>query len=264
MSEDNTPVGRSRTAYAVPTLFTVLNLLIGYYAIARSARGAFGLAALLVLFAAIFDKLDGLVARKTGTESAFGRELDSIADVVSFGVAPALISFAWGLDSVGPVGWGVSFLFLTCGSLRLARFNVQATVVDKRYFVGLPIPMAASVPMALILGHAIEHRGDAPDRPMGWLFGAELPPGPLAWGFLVVTLVVASLMVSSFRYFSFKDLSFGRQHWLWVVIGMAALLVAIVAWPSVMLPGIACGYAAHGPALWAWRTLARPSRPVAA
>lgn len=239
---DDTPAGARRTAYVLPAIFTVLNLLLGYYAIAKAVKDEVLFAAILVLVAAVLDKLDGLVARKTGTESEFGRELDSIADVVSFGVAPALVSFSWALNQVGRIGWFATFWFLTCGSLRLARFNVQSGSVDRRFFVGLPIPMAAAVPMALVISHALDH----PEAPL-------LARGPMTWMFLALLTATALLMVSNIRYHSFKDVGFGRQQRLWVVLVIALVLGSIVAWPSVVLPLLALGYAAHGPVMWVFR-----------
>jgi CDP-diacylglycerol--serine O-phosphatidyltransferase len=239
---DDTPVGARRTAYVLPAIFTVLNLLLGYYAIAKAVKGEVLVAAILVLVAAVLDKLDGLVARKTGTESDFGRELDSIADVVSFGVAPALISFAWALNQVGRIGWFATFWFLTCGSLRLARFNVQSDHADRRFFVGLPIPMAAAVPMALVISHALEHE----NAPL-------LAKGPMTWMFLALLIATALLMVSNVRYHSFKEVGFGRQQRLWVVLVIALVLGSVVAWPSMVLPLLALGYAAHGPVMWLFK-----------
>lgn len=251
---DEASPGPRKALYILPTLFTVLNLFLGYYAIAKSVRGEVAEAAFLLILSTVLDKLDGMVARKTGTESEFGRELDSLADVVSFGVAPALVAFAWGLDELGRLGWGVTFLFVTCGALRLARFNVQTTIVDRRYFVGLPIPMAAAVPMTLIYAHSLQH----PAAPL-------LARGPLTWMFLVLMATLAFLMVSSVKYFSFKDVGMARSHRLWMVLGIATAFVVIAAWPEIVLPLVAIAYAAHGPVLWAYRLLARGgARPATA
>ncbi|HEX2758673.1 MAG TPA: CDP-diacylglycerol--serine O-phosphatidyltransferase, partial [Thermoanaerobaculia bacterium] len=135
--------GVRRGVYVLPALFTAGNILCGYLSLDAAAQGAFEYAAKLVFLAAILDGLDGRVARLTGTTSAFGEQLDSLADVVSFGVAPAFLVYRWGLSGFGRAGLLVSFLFVVCGALRLARFNVQIHVVDKRWFVGLPIPSAA-------------------------------------------------------------------------------------------------------------------------
>lgn len=249
---DEIQLNPKRMLIVLPTIFTVVNLFLGYFAIARSAHGEIGLAALILIIAVVVDKADGLVARKTGTESDFGRELDSLADVVSFGVAPALVAFAWALDQLGRLGWGVTFLFVTCGALRLARFNVQTEIVDRRFFRGLPIPMAAALPMTLIFAHSQIHEDAS-------LLGKAplLEKGPLTWAFLLLMATVAFLMVSSIRYFSFKDLGPVRPHRLVTVLGTAVSLVVLITWPEYVLPAIAIAYALHGPILWAYMRLRR-------
>ena len=236
-----------RVTYLLPTLFTVLNLFLGFLAIVKAFRdesGDVGEAALLVLLSGVADKLDGLMARVTGTASDFGAELDSLADVVSFGMAPALVAFAWGLQSLGKPGLVGAFLFLACGSLRLARFNVQSGDADRRWFVGLPIPMAAAVLMSVIYGHAWMHPENQHLTNPRW-----------GWLFLALTVSCAFLMVSNLRYYAFKEISVGREHRLLVVLGFSALLVVIFAWPFVVLPAIAGAYALSGPAerLVRWR-----------
>ena len=141
----------SRGLFVLPTLFTVGNLFCGYLSIWCSIRGTFELAAILVIVAALLDGLDGRVARLTNSTSEFGEEYDSLADLVSFGVAPAVLVYSWGLSDFHRLGWMASFLFVVCGSMRLARFNIQTKVVDKRYFVGLPIPAAAGTIVTLVL-----------------------------------------------------------------------------------------------------------------
>src|SRR5258708_27312103 len=140
----------SRGAAILPSLFTTGNLFLGFWAIVRTFHGQYAEAAPLIFWAILLDVLDGRIARMTGTTSEFGAELDSLADVVSFGVAPALLIYSWGFSSLPRVGWLVAFLFVVCGALRLARFNVQKTSVDGRYFVGLPIPAAAAPVAALV------------------------------------------------------------------------------------------------------------------
>ena len=131
----------SRGLFVLPTLFTVGNLFCGYLSIWSSIRGTFDISAYLIIAAGILDALDGRIARMTHSTSAFGEQYDSLADLVSFGVAPAVLAYSWGLADFHRLAWMVSFLFVVCGSMRLARFNIQAHVVDKRYFVGLPIPV---------------------------------------------------------------------------------------------------------------------------
>src|SRR5260370_32502202 len=141
----------SRGLFLLPTLFTVGNLFCGYLSIWRSIDGNFTAAAILIIVAAVLDALDGRVARWTHSTSEFGEEYDSLADLVSFGVAPAVLAHSWGLADFQSLGWMASFLFVVCGSMRLARFNIQTKVMDKRYFVGLPIPAAAGTIAALVL-----------------------------------------------------------------------------------------------------------------
>src|SRR5246500_1602529 len=141
----------SRGLFVLPTLFTVGNLFCGYLSIWSSIRGTFEKSALLIILAAVLDALDGRVARLTHSTSEFGEEYDSLADLVSFGVAPAVLAYSWGLSDFQRLGWVGSFLFVVCGSMRLARFNIQTKIVDKRFFVGLPIPAAAGTIAALVL-----------------------------------------------------------------------------------------------------------------
>jgi CDP-diacylglycerol--serine O-phosphatidyltransferase len=146
----------SRGLFVLPTLFTVGNLFCGYLSIWNAIQGHFEWAAGLIFIAALADGLDGRVARLTNTASEFGEEYDSLADVISFGMAPAILLYFWGLSGqpdLQRLGFMVSFLFVVCGSMRLARFNIQTHIVDKRYFVGLPIPMAASVPASIVLAN---------------------------------------------------------------------------------------------------------------
>src|SRR6187549_2141726 len=138
----------------LPSLFTLGNLFCGYACVVYAMRGEFETAAPFIGFAVVLDMLDGRIARLTGTESDFGREFDSLADVISFGIAPAILSFAWGLQPLGRLGWLAGFLFLTAAAMRLARFNIQSAMGgDKRYFVGMPSPAAAAVPAATVFAY---------------------------------------------------------------------------------------------------------------
>ena len=141
----------SRGLFVLPTLFTVGNLFCGYWSIWSSIRGTFERSAVLIVLAAVLDLLDGRIARMTHSTSEFGEEYDSLADLVSFGVAPAVLVYSWGLADFERLGWVASFLFVVCGSMRLARFNIQTHVADKKYFVGLPIPAAAGTISVLVL-----------------------------------------------------------------------------------------------------------------
>lgn len=220
-----------RGIYVLPALFTAGNIFCGFLSLDASARGAFEYAAMLVFVAAAFDGIDGRVARLTGTTSAFGEQLDSLADVVSFGVAPAFLVYNWGLSAYGRAGLLVSFLFAVCGASRLARFNVQIHVVDKRWFVGLPIPSAAGALCGLI-----------------WAVPAADITDTLRPVFLGVTAALAFLMVSTFRYRSFKDLDIksrrGRLYFL-----LFAAVLALIWWlRQYALAGLLVTYAASAPA----------------
>src|SRR5919109_920855 len=152
-STDRPPRRFRRGVYHLPSMFTVGNLFCGYACIVYAMRGEFATAAPFIGFAMILDMLDGRIARMTGTSSDFGIELDSLADVISFGMAPAVLSFAWGLQPLGRLGWAVGFLFVAAAALRLARFNIQAGSVDKGSFVGTASPAAAAVPAATVFAY---------------------------------------------------------------------------------------------------------------
>ena len=214
----------------LPALFTAGNIFCGFLSLDASAKGAFETAAILIFVAAFFDGIDGRVARLTGTTSAFGEQLDSLCDVVSFGVAPAFLVYNWGLSAFGRAGLLVSFLFAVCGALRLARFNVQVHVVDKRWFVGLPIPSAAGALCGLI-----------------WAVPASELTDSLRVVFLGVTAALAFLMVSTFRYRSFKDVDVkSRRGRLYFLLFAAAL--ALIWWlRQYALAGLLATYAASAP-----------------
>jgi CDP-diacylglycerol--serine O-phosphatidyltransferase len=223
-----------RGLYILPTLFTVGNLFCGYLSVWNSIRGAFEWAAGLIFIAALLDGLDGRVARMTNTASEFGEEYDSLADVISFGMAPAILLYFWGLSGepdLRRLGFMASFIFVVCGSMRLARFNIQTHTVNKRYFVGLPIPMAAAVPASVVLV--------APSVDLTRL------------GFYLVfamTLVLSYLMVSTIRYRSFKDLDLKRRQPIRVLLLIALTVTFIGYRPQIALPLFAVTFALSGPA----------------
>jgi CDP-diacylglycerol--serine O-phosphatidyltransferase len=223
--------GLRRGASLLPSLLTTGNLFLGFWAIVRSLHGQFGEAAPLLGWAIVLDMLDGRIARLTGTTSEFGGELDSLADAISFGVAPALLVYCWAFESVPRVGWICAFLFVMCGVFRLARFNVQRHSVDGRYFVGLPIPMAAAQIAALV------H------------FDPQ-PIGLKAQAVLVVALVstLALLMVSTLRYHSFKGVDLRKRRSYLTVLGIITLLLPIALFPEYALLALASAYALSGPA----------------
>ena len=219
-----------RGVYVLPALFTAGNILCGYLSLDASGRGAFEFAAILIFAAGFLDGMDGRVARMTGTTSAFGEQLDSLADVVSFGVAPAFLVYHWGLTGFGRAGLLVSFLYVVCGASRLARFNVQIHVVDKRWFVGLPIPSAAGALCGLI-----------------WAVPSTNLTDTLRGVFLGVTAVLAFLMVSTFRYRSFKDFDMKSRRSV-ILVPLFALALAAIVWrPDVAFAVLLSIYAVSAP-----------------
>lgn len=208
-----------RGVHLLPSLLTTGNLFTGYVSIIQSIRGEYETAALLIGIAALLDALDGRVARLTGTSSAFGKEFDSLADVISFGMAPAILAWSWALSDFGRMGWAVSFLFVVCNALRLARFNVQSsTKMDKRYFVGMPVPPAACTIAACAFIH--------PQR---------LDDEILKVLILVLVVALALLMVSKMRYRSFKDLDLKARRPYVRVVSFAVVLALVAAHPQIFL-----------------------------
>jgi CDP-diacylglycerol--serine O-phosphatidyltransferase len=251
-----------RAAYALPTLFTAGNIFLGYLSIIRTIHGAtifpaspglaaqdFEMAAKTIGFSFILDGLDGRIARMTNTTSEFGRELDSLADVISFGLAPAILAYVWGvafvssgwgdwpLDQLQRVGKFVAFLFLVCGAARLARFNIQKNPIPKnpgapnrKYFVGLPIPAGAAMVASVVY---------ATD---------SYPLTGLIWSVLWQALLgmLAFLMVSRWRYWSFKELNLMSPHSTLLIIGLCATIFAIWNWSQPVLLAMAAVYVASG------------------
>jgi CDP-diacylglycerol---serine O-phosphatidyltransferase len=254
-----------RVAYALPTLFTAGNIFLGYLSILRSFRGAmmaaagmagaeehFEIAAKTIGAAVLLDGLDGLIARMTNTTSDFGREMDSLADVISFGIAPAVLAFAWGVQFVdtglGPAwqhqlfqtGYFIAFLFLLCGAARLARFNVQKNPIPKnpgrpnrKYFVGLPIPGAAGTVAAVV------YASDA--QPIRFW------PFSVVW--MALLALLAFLMVSTWRYYSFKGISLRQPRTPLIIIVLGGLVYAIWNYGHLVLPIMAFAYVGSGIAI---------------
>lgn len=233
---ENGKTVRQKGIYLLPNLFTTAALFSGFYAIIAGMHGNFEAAAVAIVVAGVFDALDGRIARMTNTSSAFGVEYDSLSDMVSFGLAPALVAFNWALAPLGTVGWAIAFAFSACAALRLARFNTQVASVDKSYFVGLSSPPAAGLIAGMVwVGHDVE-------------VGTELTV--LA---AVVTLLAALLMVSNVKYFSFKSIDLkGRVPFVAILI-VVALFTLFAVQPDVVLLGMAVAYATSGPLLWVWR-----------
>ena len=220
---------RFRRGATLPSILTSVNLFFGILSLVRSVQGQYEFAALFVAFSIVLDGLDGLVARMTGTASDFGRELDSLSDLIAFGVAPAFLAYAWALSDLGRLGIVAAFAYVLCGALRLARFNIQASVTDKRYFVGLPIPAAAGAVAALVYYYP---------RPV------HDPALSALAGLLLATLSV--LMISRARYRSLKELDLRARRPYLVLIPPILVLLAIFAWPERVLLGISFLYVLSG------------------
>ncbi len=208
----NRRAGIKKGIYILPSLFTTASLFCGFYSITHAIGGNHLLAAWAILFAGVFDALDGRVARLTKSQTEFGIEYDSLVDLASFGLAPAILIFTWSLHDFGRLGWGVSFLYFACGALRLARFNVQTSGAEKRFFQGLPIPVAAYV----LAGYAMFH-----DR-------LSADPKTAAYVLLPLTIVIALLMVSTIHYRSFKQIDFSKPY-SFIFLVLAAIAFFVVA-----------------------------------
>lgn len=242
MRDRKRPARFRRGVAILPSLFTTGNLFLGFWAIIKSIHGEYAEAAPLIAWAIVLDLLDGRIARLTGTASEFGGELDSLADVISFGVAPAVLAYCWGFSLMPRVGWLAAFLFLVCGTLRLARFNVQRHAVDGRFFVGLPIPAAAAQVAA-------------------WV---NVIPDPLrdrsqATVALCFMVVLAFLMVSTIRYRSFKTFDLRSRRSYLVVLGIALLFLLVALHPKSVLLALATLFWVSGPASYLFGLLRRRS-----
>jgi len=220
--------------YVLPNLFTTANLFCGFYSAIASMKGMFEIAAVTILIAGVLDGLDGRIARITHTTSKFGGEYDSLCDLVTFGVAPALLVYNWSLIAYGKWGWLAAFLFCVCGALRLARFNVQVGVIDSRVFNGLPIPGGAAVVATTVL--------------LYYYMGGEgrFSELPIMLGVVALSLC----MVSNIKYYSFKDLNFFSRKPFMSFVLIVLILVIVVAEPEIMMFTFTFGYSLSGP-VWA-------------
>lgn len=239
--QKNAQEPRRRTIYLLPNLFTTGALFAGFYAIVAGIQNNFDHAAIALFVAMIMDGLDGRVARLTGTQSAFGAQYDSLSDMISFGITPALLSYSWGLSGLGKPGWLASFVYTACTALRLARFNIQIGTADKHYFVGLPCPAAAAVVAGMV-----------------WM-GAELniPGKRISIIVAMITVAMAILMVSNFRYYSFKEIDFKGSVPFIAVLAVVCIF-SVIAWnPPMVLFGVFLLYALSGPFLWLKRRYLR-------
>jgi CDP-diacylglycerol---serine O-phosphatidyltransferase len=239
---------RSRSIYLLPNLLTTGALFSGFYGIVAAIDKHFAAAGIAVFVAAIFDTLDGRAARATRTESAFGKEYDSLSDMVSFGLAPAIISYQWGVVRIaeygrawGRIGWLAAFFYCVAAALRLARFNARSATADKRYFEGLPSPSAAAIVAAFI-----------------WFSSEWREPGlPGLVAAFGLTAIAGALMVSSFGYPSFKQFNLDRRIRFVYMILVPLFFVLVAIDPPTMLLSIFGVYAASAPLLWVGRRIRR-------
>ena len=235
---------RRKGIYILPNLFTLAALFGGFYSIVMAMNGSFTLAAYGVLFAMLFDSLDGRVARMTNTQSAFGEQMDSLSDMVSFGVAPALIAYIWALKGLGRWGWIAAFVYCSCAALRLARFNVNTGVVDKRWFQGLPSPAAAALVVGFIwvMDDYGVVRGQ--DGTITWY--------ARSWVMFALTLYAGLTMVTNAPFYSFKDINFKRSVPFAVVVSIPLVIALInIHAPSVLFAVFAIyGFSGYGVYLW--------------
>ena len=225
---------RKRGIYLLPNILTAANLFCGFYAMLASMQGSYELASVVLVFAMVLDSLDGRIARMTNTMSKFGAEFDSLADLVTFGVAPAILAYSWSLSIYGKWGWLVAFLFVVCGALRLARFNIQIGIIESRVFNGLPIPGAASVIATGIMVYFY------------WGGEGKYHNIPI----LLATATLALLMVSNVKYYSFKDLNFFSRKPFMSFVLIVVILIIVAAEPQITLFTFAVGYSLSGPVWW--------------
>jgi len=224
--------GPKRGVYLLPNLITSGSLFGGFYSIIAALDGNFEHAAIAILISAVLDGLDGRVARLTGTSSKFGVEYDSLADVVAFGLAPGVLIFTWALRPFGRYGWLAAFLYVVCGALRLARFNVQVTTVESRRFNGLPIPAAAALVATTVLMFFTIGKGDMMVKHVT---------------VLVLVYALAFLMVSNVKFYSFKEMNLSQRMPFRLLVALVFLLIVIAAQPTIMLFLITFGYVLSGP-----------------
>lgn len=244
---------KPRGIYLLPNLFTTAGMFSGFYAIIAATQGKFEHACVAIFLAAVFDGMDGRIARLTNTQSEFGAQYDSMSDLVSFGLAPALVMYHWSLiflrqDSVmlGKLGWMAAFLYAACGALRLARFNSQITQVDKRWFVGLASPAAASL-MAAFIWTCVDN---------GITSGESI-----RFIALPFTAIVGLLMFSRFFYTSFKGSRSDGRVPFWVMLLLVLAIIGVALNPPVVLFAVFGLYALYGPVAWLLRKITRRAPP---
>ncbi|WP_417680935.1 CDP-diacylglycerol--serine O-phosphatidyltransferase [Pseudidiomarina aquimaris] len=224
---------KNRGIFLLPNLLTTAGLFSGFFAIVASMNNQFESAAVAIFIAMVFDGLDGRVARMTNTQSDFGAEYDSMADIVSFGMAPALVMYNWALSDLGKFGWLAAFIFVAGGALRLARFNTNLGSSDKRFFQGLAIPSAAAIVSGLV-----------------WVGSKyEVDPSSISYLAAIITICAGLLMVSNFRYHSFKDVDWRGRVPFVVILAVVLAFVVVATEPSLVLFSIFFLYALSGPIL---------------
>lgn len=227
---------RLRGIYLLPNLFTIGSFFAGFYAIISSFAGNYDNAAIAIFIAMIMDSLDGRVARLTNTMTSFGAELDSLGDMVSFAIAPAILAYTWSLSTLGKFGWLAAFIYMVAVALRLARFNTQLGNMDKRYFQGMPCPAAAAVITSFV-----------------WIcYDFEIVNKLAAITLASIMIIIGIFMVSNIRFRSFKDAEL-KHHVPFVVVLVAVLVIVLITFdPSKVLFVIFAGYAVSGPAATIW------------
>lgn len=216
--------------YILPNTLTLCGMFCGFYAILASLKGMYAYSAWAILIATIFDGLDGWVARLTNTTTRFGIELDSLSDLVAFGVAPAVLIYSWGLNSFGRLGWGAAFLFVICGALRLARYNVQMGSTESKSFTGMPIPAAATVVSATVLFYT---------EMWGPLMGRNV-------FILLFPVILSVLMVSTIRYHGLKEIDPKRRKPFSILVAVVGAIVLIFMYPHVVIFLFSVGYMMSG------------------
>jgi CDP-diacylglycerol--serine O-phosphatidyltransferase len=217
--------------FLLPNLLTSASLFGGFYSIVASLDGNYEFAAVAIFISALFDAVDGRVARLTGTTSKFGMEYDSLSDLISFGLAPGVLIFTWALRPFGRYGWLAAFLYVVCGALRLARYNVQISTIESKHFNGLPVPASAAMVASTVL--------------LFFYLGQVDTARHIA--VLALVYLLALLMVSNVKYYSFKELSLSKRMPFRLLVALILLLIVIAAEPQVMLFFLTLGYIISGP-----------------
>ena len=256
MNFEHSPPPVRRGIYLLPNLLTTGCLFSGFYSIIAATDGNFERAGLAIFVAMVFDGLDGRVARLTGTETPFGKEFDSLADMVAFGLAPALVCYQWGMERIteygaawGRFGWVAAFFYCAAAAMRLARFNTKTATQDKRYFEGLPSPSAAAIVAAFVW---TAHKYGIEDGLLGLVLA------------FAVTASAGALMVSKFSYRSFKDRAAGERVRYSKLLLVPLVFALIAIDPPVVLLALFGGFALSAPLQWLWRKLRRKPRNAAA